>query len=79
MKISIIIPIYNTQKLLSRSIESVLCQEYTNFELILTDDGSTDNSPAICEKYAQNDKKSKADSHRTNVYNQGLSTHHYAQ
>jgi len=57
MKISIIIPIYNTQKLLSRSIESVLCQEYTNFELILIDDGSTDNSPAICEKYAQNDKR----------------------
>jgi len=54
---SIIIPVYNTEKYLSRCIESVLSQSYTDFEIILINDGSTDNSGEICNAYAkQNDK-----------------------
>ena len=49
--VSIIIPIYNTQKFLTRCIESVLSQSYKRFELILVDDGSTDLSPVICDNY----------------------------
>lgn len=49
--VSIIVPIYNTQKFLTRCIESVLSQSYKHFELILVDDGSTDLSPVICDNY----------------------------
>lgn len=55
--ISIIIPIYNVQKYLERCVESVLGQTYHNLEIILVDDGSTDNSCAICDKYKSMDKR----------------------
>lgn len=55
--ISIIIPIYNTEKYLDRCIQSVLAQTYTNWELLLIDDGSTDSSGAICDKYAAQDSR----------------------
>lgn len=50
--ISVVIPVYNTEKYLERSITSVLKQTYTNIELILIDDGSTDKSGIICDDFA---------------------------
>lgn len=58
-KVSIIIPVYNAEKALRRCIESVLNQEYTDFELFLMDDGSRDDSPAICDEYARQDARVK--------------------
>ncbi|MBE6229434.1 MAG: glycosyltransferase family 2 protein [Bacteroidales bacterium] len=57
MKFSVIVPIYNVDKYLRTCIESVLYQSYTNFELILIDDGSPDKSPSICDEYAQKDNR----------------------
>ena len=48
--VSIIVPIYNSEKYLPQCIESILNQTYKNFELILVNDGSTDNSLSICVK-----------------------------
>lgn len=59
MLISIIIPVYNAKKFLNKSIESVINQSYKNIELILVNDGSTDNSEKICNKYALADKRIK--------------------
>lgn len=50
--ISVIIPLYNKEKCIGRAIESVLSQSYTDFELLVIDDGSTDNSSAIVKKYS---------------------------
>ena len=55
--ISIIVPVYNTEQYLDRCIQSVLAQTYTNWELLLIDDGSTDSSGAICDKYAAEDNR----------------------
>lgn len=52
IKISIIIPVYNVENYLEDTIESVLRQSYTNIEIILINDGSTDNSKKVCESYA---------------------------
>ncbi|HEY4495075.1 MAG TPA: glycosyltransferase family 2 protein, partial [Candidatus Paceibacterota bacterium] len=57
--ISVVVPVYNAEKFLKKSIESVLSQTYQNFELILINDGSVDNSEAICNKYAFADKRIK--------------------
>ena len=55
--VSIIVPIYNAEKHLARCIESVLKQNFKNFELILMNDGSTDSSEAICNEYALKDSR----------------------
>lgn len=49
--ISVIVPIYNTSKYLSKCIDSIINQTYKNLEIILVNDGSTDNSLDICNKY----------------------------
>lgn len=56
-EISVIVPVYNVEKYLNRCINSILAQTFTDFELILVDDGSTDNSPKICDEYAKNDHR----------------------
>lgn len=55
--ITVIVPVYNVENYLSRCIESILHQDYTNFELLLIDDGSTDNSGDICEEYKKSDNR----------------------
>ena len=57
MKISIIVPVYNTEAYLPRCIDSILAQTFTDFELILVDDGSPDNCGAICDRYAEKDSR----------------------
>ena len=57
--ISIIIPIYNAEKYLAMSLESVENQTYENFEVIMVDDGSTDSSSKIAAEFAKNDKRFK--------------------
>ena len=57
--ISVIVPIYNAQKWLRRCLDSIACQTFQDFELILVDDGSIDNSLEICNSYAQNDFRIK--------------------
>ena len=55
--VSVIMPVYNCEEYLPKAIESVLNQTYKNYELILVDDGSTDNSGNICDSYAADNKK----------------------
>lgn len=67
--ISVIVPVYNVEKYLRKCIDSILCQTYKNFEIILIDDGSSDNSGKICDEYLNRDE-------RISVFhkkNQGLS------
>ena len=58
-KISVILPVYNVEKYLRKCLDSVINQTYKNLEIILVNDGSTDNSGKICEEYALNDKRIK--------------------
>lgn len=55
--VSVIVPVYNVKPYLHESIESVLNHTYKNYELIIIDDGSTDGSELICDKYQKNDKR----------------------
>lgn len=57
--ISIIMPVYKSESYLKMSIESILCQAFTDFELLLVDDCSPDNSGAICDEYAEKDNRIK--------------------
>lgn len=57
MFFSIIVPVYNTEAYLDKCLQSILNQTFTDFEVILIDDGSQDKSGEICEKYAQSDKR----------------------
>ena len=61
-KISIIIPIYNVEKYVCKTIDSVVNQTEKDIEIVLVDDGSTDRSGKICDEYAQKDKKNKCNS-----------------
>ena len=55
--ISVIVPIYNVEKYLRKCVDSILNQTYENLEIILVDDGSTDNCPKICDYYQKKDKR----------------------
>ena len=56
-RISIIVPVYNTEKYLRQCIDSILIQSFKDFELLLVDDGSKDSSGAICDEYAAKDTR----------------------
>lgn len=75
--VSIIVPVYNSQKTLDRCIDSILNQTYREFELILLDDGSTDDSGAICDTYSKKDARirviHKENSGVSDTRNQGIS------
>jgi glycosyltransferase involved in cell wall biosynthesis len=58
-KVSVIMPVYNTEPYIRGSIESVLNQTFTNFELIIVNDGSTDRCPQICDEFARLDNRIK--------------------
>lgn len=55
--ISVIVPVYNVEKYLSRCVDSIIGQTYSNLEIILVNDGSTDLSGAICDEYKKKDKR----------------------
>ena len=56
-KISVIVPVYNAEKYLRRCIDSILNQTFTDFEVLLINDGSTDSSGVICDEYAKQDSR----------------------
>ncbi|MBQ2877909.1 MAG: glycosyltransferase family 2 protein [Bacteroidaceae bacterium] len=58
-QISVIVPVYKAEKYLHRCIDSILSQTFTDFELVLVDDGSPDDSGVICDEYAKKDKRVK--------------------
>ena len=57
--VSVVIPCYNVEKYLDRCLESIVNQTYRNLEIILVDDGSVDNTSAMCDKWAENDERIK--------------------
>lgn len=67
--LTIIVPIYNTENYLSECIDSILNQSYKDIELILINDGSTDNSSSICDEYSSKDKRIKV----IHIENRGVS------
>ena len=62
IKLSIIVPIYNVAPYLRKCVDSLIAQDYEDYEVILVDDGSTDNSGAICDEYAIRNQESRVKS-----------------
>ena len=60
MKVSFIIPIYKVEQYIDQCVESILCQTYSDIEVMLVDDGSPDNCPAKCDEWAKKDSRVKA-------------------
>lgn len=56
-KISVIVPVYNVEKFLPRCLDSLLAQTFSDFEILLIDDGSKDRSGNICDNYALKDQR----------------------
>lgn len=57
VRVTIIVPVYNAENQIKKCIDSILCQNMEEIEVVIVDDGSTDNSGRICDKYAQQDKR----------------------
>ena len=57
--VSVIVPIYNVEKYIQKCVDSIIGQTYSNLEIILVDDGSPDNCPAICDEYQRKDHRVK--------------------
>ena len=55
--ISVIVPVYNVEQYLDKCVKSLLGQQYQNLEILLIDDGSSDNCPALCDEYAAQDSR----------------------
>ena len=68
-KVSVVIPVYNVGEYLEECVDSIVKQTYSNLEIILIDDGSTDNSGQICEKLSQSIAKRTLDFSNVPVYN----------
>ena len=77
-EVSVIVPVYNAEAYLAQCIESILAQDYQNFELILVNDGSTDSSGEICERYAMQNSQirlvKKPNGGLTTARNAGIKT-----
>ena len=58
-KISVVVPVYNVEEYLDQCVESLVGQTYKNLEVILVDDGSPDNCPAMCDEWAERDNRIK--------------------
>ena len=76
---SIILPIYNVEKYIDRCMNTILNQEFSDYEIILVDDGSTDSCPELCDRYGEFSKKIKV-LHKKNgglssARNAGLNIH----
>lgn len=56
--VSIIVPLYNAESVITRCVDSILKQNFSDFELLLADDGSLDSSGRICDRYAKKDAES---------------------
>lgn len=57
MEFSVIVPVYNVEKYIRKCVDSILAQTFTDFEVILVDDGSPDSCPQICDEYGEKDKR----------------------
>lgn len=77
-RLSIIVPVYNVEKYLDKCLSSILSQTFTDFELVLVDDGSTDGSGEICDRYAESDNRihviHKKNGGLSSARNQGIIT-----
>ena len=56
-KVSVIVPVYNTRQYLGKCVESIIHQTYRHLEILLIDDGATDGSGELCDKYAEKDDR----------------------
>ena len=78
--VSVIVPIYNIERYINRCIDSILDQTYTLLEIILVDDGSTDNCSQICDDYAKKDQRiiviHKKNSGLSDARNSGIEVAH---